>query len=235
MCRGEAKRHPSGGPAGSKLLRKVTIFGYLRMFRDLPNERALTSKLPPLAIMLGTLTQASAAVIHSETHTITGSSPTTGWNVVNNSPISLGETRRFAFTTFTVSATGTYTFLATGGTIGDSVVGIYGSTFNSADLSTGWLAGDDDGLWQGSGLEVPGLDVSLTSGQSYTIVTSPYSQVEGFDELGSIDWQVDGPSGATLTPVPEPEMVAMVSAVGLFGVAAWRWVVRQKAPVELEA
>jgi hypothetical protein len=79
------------------------------MFRDLPNVRVKNSKLPPLAVMLGTLAQASAAVIHSETHTITGSSPTTGWDVGNNQPLLLLEgsvgARRFAFTTFTVSAT----------------------------------------------------------------------------------------------------------------------------------
>jgi len=177
--------------------------------------------------MLGTLTQASAAVIYSETHTITGTSPTTGWNVVNNASLG-GETRRFAFTTFTVSTTGTYTFLETGETIGDSVVGIYGSTFNSADLSTGWLAGDDDADWESGS----GVGVNLTSGQSYTIVTAPYAVHHPFDldPLGSIAWQVSGPDGATLTPVPEPEMVAMVSAVGLFGVAVWRRASRQKNP-----
>jgi hypothetical protein len=119
--------------------------------------------------------------------------------------------------------------LGKGATVGDSVAGIYGSTFNSADLSNGWLAGSE--FWQFAG----GFGVNLTSGQSYTIVTSPFDRVEEFDPLGSIAWQVSGPDGSTFTPVPEPEMVAMVSAVGLFGVAAWRWVVRQKAPVELEA
>lgn len=188
--------------------------------------RAMNSRLLPLAVLLGTLTQASAAVIHSETHTITGTSPTTGWDVASGGNLfgGIGDVRRFAFTTFTVSTTGTYTFLETGGTIGDTVVGIYDSTFTSADLSTGWLTGDDDFLWEFGG----GLNVSLTSGESYTIVTSPFLGMPFVDPLGTINWQVSGPDGATLTPVPEPEMVAMVSAVGLFGVAVWRRLSRQK-------
>lgn len=189
----------------------------------------MNSKQISLALSLLALVQASAAVIHSETHSITSGSPTTGRDIVNNGSL-FGETRRFDFTTFTVSITGTYSFLDTGGgTIGDTVVGIYSSAFNASDLSIGWLAGNDDNLWQNGGSG--GLGVSLTAGQTYTIVTSPYRTVEHFiepDPLGDIAWQVSGPDGATLTPVPEPESMVIISAAGLLGIAAWRRGTRRK-------
>lgn len=186
----------------------------------------MNSKHISLALSLLALVQASAAVIHSETHSITAGSPTTGWDIVYNGSL-FGETRRFDFTTFTVSITGTYSFLDTGGgTIWDTVVGIYSSAFNASDLSTGWLAGDDDGDWQ-FGIS-GGLGVSLTAGQTYTIVTSPYDKVEYNDDLGYIAWRVSGPDGATLTPVPEPESMVIISAAGLLGIAAWRRGTRRK-------
>jgi hypothetical protein len=188
----------------------------------------MLSKQLSLAFSFTLLAKASAAVIYSETHTITAGSPTTGWNVYSNSSLG-GETRRFDFTTFTVSATGSYSFKDTGAGIGDTVVGIYSASFNTSDLSIGWLTGDDDFDWQGSGLAI-----NLTAGQTYTIVTSPYMRVEFIDELGDIEWQVDGPVGATLTPVPEPETAVIVSAAGLLGVAVWRRAVGRKSPPRVE-
>lgn len=175
-----------------------------------------------LAVSLLVQAQVSGAIVHSETHSITTSSPTTGWDVVDNISLhSLGfGNRRFAALTFTVSETGGYTISDTGGgTIEDTVVGIYSSAFNVSDLSVGWLAGDDDS----GGLAGPfSADVLLTAGQTYTVVTSPSFPVDSGDPLGDIIWQVDGPDGATLTPVPEPENVAIVSTVSLLAIAAWR-------------
>lgn len=171
-----------------------------------------------LALSLGLLAEASAAVIYSETHNITSGSPTTSFEYDRGFGSFFGSWQ-FDFTTFTVSETGTYLFRDTGsGTINDTKVGFYDATFNSSNLTQGWLTGADDPNWQ-SGTS---LQVSLTAGQTYTIVTGPYQGIALFDNLGDIAWEVDGPDGATLTPVPEPTTAVLVSAAGLLGVAVWR-------------
>jgi hypothetical protein len=175
-----------------------------------------------LALSLGLLAEASAAVIYSETHNITSGSPTTSvryhMGIDGDGPGSWG----FDFTTFTVSATGLYSFRdkgwGLGSTINDTKVGFYDATFNSSNLAQGWLTGADDGNWQFG----ESLTISLTAGQTYTIVTGPYRDIAEFDNLGDIAWEVDGPDGATLTPVPEPTTAVLVSAAGLLGVAVWR-------------
>jgi len=173
-----------------------------------------------LALSLGLLAEASAAVIYSETHNITSGSPTTSF--MYHAGIDVGGSWGFDFTTFTVSATGLYSFRdkgwGLGSTINDTKVGFYDATFNSSNLAQGWLTGADDPNWQNG----DSLPISLTAGQTYTIVTGPYSGIGGFDNLGDIAWEVDGPDGATLTPVPEPTTAVLVSAAGLLGVAVWR-------------
>ena len=174
-----------------------------------------------LALSLGLLAEASAAVIYSETHNITSGSPTTSVRYQSGG-IDFGGSWGFDFTTFTVSATGLYSFRdkgwGLGSTINDTKVGFYDATFNSSNLAQGWLTGADDGNWQFG----ESLTISLTAGQTYTIVTGPYRDIAEFDNLGDIAWEVDGPDGATLTPVPEPTTAVRVSAAGLLGVAVWR-------------
>jgi hypothetical protein len=174
-----------------------------------------------LALSLGLLAEASAAVIYSETHNITSGSPTTSiqYHVGGGN---FGGSWGFDFTTFTVSATGLYSFRdkgwGLGSTINDTKVGFYDATFNSSNLAQGWLTGADDGNWQYG----ESLPISLTAGHTYTIVTGPYQSIGVSESLGDIAWEVDGPDGATLTPVPEPTTAVLVSAAGLLGVAVWR-------------
>ena len=172
-----------------------------------------------LALSLGLLAEASAAVIYSETHNITSGSPTTSF-MYHMGVMEFGRSWGFDFTTFTVSATGLYSFRdkGLGSTISDTKVGFYDATFNSSNLAQGWLTGADDSNWQGG----ESLPISLTAGQTYTIVTGPYDSIGLSDSLGDIAWEVDGPDGATLTPVPEPTTAVLVSAAGLLGVAVWR-------------
>jgi hypothetical protein len=174
-----------------------------------------------LALSLGLLAEASAAVIYSETHNITSGSPTTSF--MYHAGIDVGGSWGFDFTTFTVSATGLYSFRdkgpGLGSTINDTKVGFYDATFNSSNLAQGRLTGADDTNWQFG----DSLPISLTAGQTYTIVTGPYESISApFNNLGDIAWEVDGPDGATLTPVPEPTTAVLVSAAGLLGVAVWR-------------
>jgi hypothetical protein len=174
-----------------------------------------------LALSLGLLAEASAAVIYSETHNITSGSPTTSVRYQSGG-IDFGGSWGFDFTTFTVSATGLYSFRdkgwGLGSTINDTKVGFYDATFNSSNLAQGRLTGADDGNWQYG----ESLPISLTAGHTYTIVTGPYQSIGVSDSLGDIAWEVDGPDGATLTPVPEPTTAVLVSAAGLLGVAVWR-------------
>ena len=102
-----------------------------------------------LALSLGLLAEASAAVIYSETHNITSGSPTTSVEYHRGPGTLPGAFWQFDSTTFTVSATGIYSFRDTGsGAINDTKVGFYDATFNSSDLTQGWLAGGDDMDWQ---------------------------------------------------------------------------------------
>ncbi len=94
----------------------------------------MLSKPLALAFSFTLLAKASAAVIYSETQSITAGSPTTGWDVTNNSLLG-GRTRRFNFTTFTVSATGSYSFQDTGA--GITAVRLLGGHSSVSDCKHG--------------------------------------------------------------------------------------------------
>ena len=106
--------------------------------------------------------------------------------------------------TFTVSASGTYTFTTTAPTF-DSFALLYSPSFNSASSLTNALTANDDLFGIG---EASGFAYSLTANTTYVYVTTGYANTNS----GAFTNVIGGPGN--ITAVPEPETVLMM-AIGL--------------------
>lgn len=118
---------------------------------------------------------------------------------------------------FTVSATGTYSFLTTAAF--DSFIFIYSPSFNPGSPLTNALVGNDDLL----GTTTSGFVVDLTAGTPYVLVTTGY---ESF-EYGQYSTTIGGPGA--VSAVPEPETYALMT-LGLGVVALGR---RRAKPLQM--
>ncbi|MFM7532465.1 MAG: PEP-CTERM sorting domain-containing protein [Rubrivivax sp.] len=120
----------------------------------------------------------------------------------------VGVANPYEVTEFTVSLSGSYSFLTTSGGY-DPFTFLY-SSFNPADATANGIASNDDLL----GLTTSGFSATLTAGVSYFFVSTGFAPTD----FGLYSTTIGGPGLASV--VPEPESYAMVLA-GLAGLAAW--------------
>lgn len=118
---------------------------------------------------------------------------------------------------FTVSASGSYTFLSdstaatTGGTTWDNFAFLYQGSFNPAAALTNVLIGNDDNPTIG----LAGFSFALTAGTNYVFVTTGFANTD----FGPYSLSITGPGNVVIGNVPEPGAWAMMLG-GLAGVAA---------------
>ena len=107
----------------------------------------------------------------------------------------LGSAVNYQALTFSVTASGSYSFVsdATGGW--DNFLFLYGPTFNpAAALTNGLIANDDS-----SGIGHSGFTYSLTAGASYVVVTTGF---ESGVDFGAYANSITGPGSVSVVPEP---------------------------------
>jgi hypothetical protein len=126
----------------------------------------------------------------------------------------LGSAVNYQTLSFSVTASGSYSFVsdATGGW--DNFLFLYGPTFNpAAALTNGLIANDDS-----SGIGHSGFTFSLTAGASYVVVTTGFET--GVD-FGAYANSITGPGSVTV--VPEPGTYGLMAlGLAMVGFAARR-------------
>jgi hypothetical protein len=151
---------------------------------------------------------------HAVIYTYTGSTaggPTFNRPVEDGSGLSaVGTAVSYSSFEFTVSLSGEYTFLTTAPGY-DPFVLLYSPSFSPAAALGNFVAGNDDLL----GFTTSGVSASLSAGMSYVFVNTGF----GNTDFGSFSTTIGGPGA--VTPVPEPEVAAML-AVGLLMVSLAR-------------
>ena len=136
--------------------------------------------------------------------TVTGS--TAGGSTFNR-PIedgsdlsAIGTATRYSSYGFTVSVTGDYTFLTTGGF--DTFSFLYSPSLNASAPLTNYLGANDDLL----GTSTSGFVASLTAGTAYSFVTTGYEN----GDFGAFSSTIGGP-GAVISSTASADPVAGVS------------------------
>ncbi len=117
----------------------------------------------------------------------------------------VGTAVRYHAFEFSVSVSGSYTFLTTAPAY-DPFVFLYGPSFNPLAPLSNALAGNDDLL----GLTTAGFAVNLLAGQSYVFVNTGFAN----SDFGAFSTTIGGPGA--ITPVPEPASYGLM-ALGLAG------------------
>ncbi len=129
--------------------------------------------------------------------TITG--PTFNRPVAGTPPTSLsgaGTAVRFDTLTFTVSASGSYTFqsTATSPANWDNYTFLYVNSFNPSSALANVLVGNDDNLSIG----LSGFTIALTAGTTYVHVETGFFNTD----FGAYSLAIRGPGTATVVPAP---------------------------------
>jgi len=126
----------------------------------------------------------------------------------------LGANVNYQKLEFTVTATGSYSFLSTATGGWDNFLFLYGPSFNPAAPLVNGLIGNDDF----SGIGTSGFTFSLTAGNSYVAVTTGF---EGGVDFGAYANSITGPGNVNV--VPEPGTYGLMAlGLAVVGFAARR-------------
>lgn len=123
--------------------------------------------------------------------------------------------RYYGALSFIPDTSGSYTLAATGANLNggtDTTYLLYSGVFDPLSPATGFLSLNDDF----GGDVLSNITASLTSGNTYTLVSSTYNQ----GDTGTIDNQISGPVGANIAlaggaSAPEPGSIALLGLVAL--------------------
>ena len=127
---------------------------------------------------------------------------------------SFGANVNYQALEFTVTATGSYSFLSTATGGWDNFMFLYGPSFNPAAPLVNGLIGNDDF----SGIGTSGFTFSLTAGNSYVAVTTGF---EGGVDFGAYANSITGPGNVNV--VPEPGTYGLMAlGLAVVGFAARR-------------
>jgi hypothetical protein len=151
---------------------------------------------------------------HALIYTYTGSTaggPTFNRPLEDGSGLSgIGTAVSYSTFEFSVSVAGEYTFMTTAPSY-DPFVLLYSPSFNPGSALGNFVAGNDDLL----GFTTSGVSATLSTGVNYVFVNTGF----GNTDFGSFSTTIGGPG--SVTPVPEPDVAAML-AVGLLMVSLAR-------------
>ena len=165
------------------------------------------------AALLG-VTGAAQAATYNYTGNTTGA-PTYNRAFFDFSDLSpFGANVNYQPLEFTVTATGSYSFLSTATGGWDNFLFLYGPSFNPAAPLVNGLIGNDDF----SGIGTSGFTFSLTAGNSYVAVTTGF---EGGVDFGAYANSITGPGNVNV--VPEPGTYGLMAlGLAVVGFAARR-------------
>lgn len=156
------------------------------------------------------------ATPYSYTATLSGSSPYFDRTGAGGA----GGKFRYTALSFTPDTTGSYTLETTAASLivggDDTFLYFYSGVFDPLNPATNLIASDDD---NGIGF-LSSITQSLTSGSSYTLVSTTFEQ----EDTGDVATQISGPGGANInvTSAPEPGSVALLGLAGLPGLGLLR-------------
>jgi hypothetical protein len=171
-------------------------------------SKFLRATVATSALFIGLAHTASAEIV-----TYTGN--TTGGPTLDLTPYEFLDADAVAYTqyTFTVDTSGEYTFQVTADY--DSVVLLYETSFDPADVTTNFLNGNDDNV----STTTSATWGELEAGSTYVFVVTGYDNTEA----GAYSLTIGGPG--LISAVPEPSTWLMLG----FGLAAVGYTARRKS------
>jgi hypothetical protein len=126
---------------------------------------------------------------------------------------SVGTAVAYQTFSFQVDTAGSYDFLSVTSPTWDNFLFLYKTSFNPAAPLVNAVAGNDD--FPGLGIGTAGFSFALTTGTSYTVVTTAF----GNANFGAYANSITGPGTVLTAAVPEPASYALL-ALGL-GAIGW--------------